>query len=466
VYDFSDGSTYATTDTVTTHTYTSPGSYVPRIVLQSNTGCQSYSTGTDVIKVDGVYPGFTYLPYPACGSDTIHFTDTSHAAFSTITSTEWFFHDGQISTLSNPEHYYTPGSFSVILTEITSTGCYDTVNTTLTIFNIPQITARPDTTVCLGDSAMLYASGGTSYIWGPPTNLSCTSCPSPYANPATQTAYFVTGTDANGCTNTDTTIVFLKTKVAGSADSIGQICQHDTLQLHASADDNNAVYTWLPPDGLSDSHSSNPFASPSGTTDYMLIISEGKCIPDTLFSNIIVHPVPSISAGPDQTIIAGNSTTIYTTAANVISYLWTPDSALSCDTCADPDADPKHSIRYRVTATSDFGCVDSSSVLIKIICDHSQVYIPNTFTPNGDGANDHFYPHGKGLQIIKSFRIYDRWGEMVFEKQNFNLNEIDKSWDGTYNGQKLTPDVYVYVVDAICDTGDPITWTGDVALIR
>ncbi len=466
VFDFSDGSTFSTTSTTATHTYTTPGAYVPRLILNSAQGCQSYSVGNDVIKADGVYAGFTYAPAPACGNDSVHFNDTSHAAFSSITSTEWIFEDGSTNASLTPIHYYTPGTYNVILTEVTSTGCLDTVRTTLSVFNIPSITACPDTIVCLGDSASLYASGGVSYTWAPAATLSCTNCATPYANPVAQTSYVVSGTDANGCVNTDTTVVSLKLKASGTADSLGAICRNDTLQLHSQADYSGATYTWIPPGGLSDSHSADPGASPGSTVNYMLIISEGRCIPDTLYSTVIVHPLPTVSTGPDQTIIAGNSTTIYTTATNTISYLWTPDSALNCDTCANPTSTPTHSTEYKVSVVSDFGCVDTATIRIKVICDHSQVFIPNTFTPNGDGANDHFYPHGKGLQIIKSFRIYDRWGEMVYQKQNFNLNEIDNSWDGTYNGKKLTPDVYVYVVDAICETGSPITWNGDVALIR
>jgi len=124
------------------------------------------------------------------------------------------------------------------------------------------------------------------------------------------------------------------------------------------------------------------------------------------------------------------------------------------------------STHYIVYAYSEYGCKDSANVKVDIVCDHSQVYMPNTFTPNGDGANDRFYPRGKGLQVIKSFRIYDRWGELVFEKQNFQLNEINNGWDGTYKGTKLNPDVYVYIIDALCDTGAPLSWTGDITLLK
>ena len=466
VYDFSDGNTLASSSDTVTHTYLVPGAYIPRIILNSNQGCQSSSVGTDLIKVDGVYAGFNYQPYPACGSDTIHFIDTSHAAFSSIISRKWIFHDATTSTLPNPFHYYGPGTYSITMIETTSSGCIDSYKTTLSVFNIPVISAGLDTVVCLGDSALLSGSGGVSYTWSPTPGLSCATCGNTYVAPTVPTQYIVIGTDANGCSNTDTVLVSLKTKTAGSADSSGEICKLASIQLHAHAFDNGATYTWIPPDGLDDSHSANPIASPGSSTKYMVIIKEGSCIPDTLFDNIIVHPIPTINTGPNQTIIAGDSYTIVTSGSNIVRYLWTPDTYPSCDTCTDPTSTPSKSTLYKIFVTSDFGCKDSSQILIEVKCDQSQVFIPNTFTPNGDGANDNFYPHGKGLQIIKSFRIYDRWGEMVYEKQNIYLNDKSIAWDGTFKGTKLTPDVYVYVVDAICETGAPITWTGDVALIR
>jgi gliding motility-associated-like protein len=352
-----------------------------------------------------------------------------------------------------------------MLVETTTTGCIDTFKTVLDVYNIPIIRASPDTVICNLDTAFLRAYGGVSYVWSPTTGLNCSACPNPFAIPSTPTNYVVIGTDANGCTNTDTVHINMKSKVVASVDSFKVLCQNDSVALHAAADA-VANFYWSPANGLSSTNSSTTNASPSATTKYMVIVKEGHCIPDTVYSKVIVYPIPGIDPGPDQTIVEGGGTTITTTASNVVSYSWSPNTGLNCDTCGSPYAAPITTTLYKVTVTSDFGCVDSGKVKVTVICDHSQVFIPNTFTPNGDGANDKFYPHGKGLQIIKSFRIYDRWGEQVFVQSNFNTNDPDRAWDGTFNGKKLTPDVYVYVIDAICETGEPISWSGDVALLR
>ena len=92
--------------------------------------------------------------------------------------------------------------------------------------------------------------------------------------------------------------------------------------------------------------------------------------------------------------------------------------------------------------------------------------MPNLFTPNGDGNNDVFYPRGEGLKGIRSFRIYNRWGQLVYERQNIMLNDVNAAWDGKHNGSVLNPDVFVYVVEGICDGGEVMIWKGDISLIR
>ena len=181
---------------------------------------------------------------------------------------------------------------------------------------------------------------------------------------------------------------------------------------------------------------------------------------------VIVHPLPSVYAGPDQTIIDGTSAQLGATGNNIYTLAWTPAQTLSCDSCYNPLATPLATTVYTVTVATDFGCTAWDSVTVRVICDASQVFIPNTFTPNGDGNNDVFYPRGSGISIIKSFRIYNRWGELLFERSNFEVNDVSSAWDGSFKGGPPRPDVYVYIVDATCLNGQPISIKGDVTIIK
>jgi gliding motility-associated-like protein len=121
---------------------------------------------------------------------------------------------------------------------------------------------------------------------------------------------------------------------------------------------------------------------------------------------------------------------------------------------------------YYVDVLSEHGCRASDSVRVILYCDNSQVFIPNAFTPNGDGENDVFYPRGAGLKTIRTFRIYNRWGELIFEREGISLNDASNAWDGSYKGQEARPDVYVYVLEAECYTGDDVHIKGDVTILK
>src|SRR5436190_24282243 len=111
----------------------------------------------------------------------------------TITSWNWAFGDGDTSTLQNPSHVYsTPGAYPVTLTITTSWGCIDTTTTKLGIYGLPVADAGNDTTICIGDTAQLAATGGVSYTWSPAATLNDATIPNPLAFPSTKTKYFVT----------------------------------------------------------------------------------------------------------------------------------------------------------------------------------------------------------------------------------------------------------------------------------
>ena len=96
-----------------------------------------------------------------------------------------------------------------------------------------------------------------------------------------------------------------------------------------------------------------------------------------------------------------------------------------------------------------------------------QVFVPNTFTPNGDGNNDRFYLSGKGLGKITRMSVYNRWGEEVFHAEGIDANTPAQGWDGTYRGQILEPDVFVYVIELLCEVNNvPFTIKGDISLVR
>ena len=463
IWDFNDGSTSPLSTTYSaTHIYTVPGAYIPRLIM-NGVGCQASSTGVDTIKVDAVKAGYTTMPYPVCIHSPFNFEDTSHSLFSTINYWYWKFDDGTNSNISNPQHTYdTTGTFAVMLVIKDSVGCTDSLLNNVTAYPVPVVSAGADTIICIGDAAQLSAGGAVSYTWSPASTLSCSNCTSPLASPSVPTDYVVTGTDPNGCKNTDSVHVGLKTTTL-SAGTGGEICVGESIRL---SDTGAQYYIWSPVTGLDNSQVPDPLARPLETTTYTVIARSGTCIPDTNTVTVIVHPLPKVNAGNDITIIEGNSTVLQATGNNVKNYIWSPSEGLSCDSCTNPSVNVPQTTTFTLTGYSIYGCHDSDKITVTVLCDKSQVFIPNSFTPNGDGQNDVFYPRGVGIKKIISFRIYDRWGELIFERKEIDINDESNSWDGSYKGGKPRPDVYVYVVDAICESGEEINWKGDVTIIR
>lgn len=465
VWDFADGvvSAATTIDSID-HTYTTPGSYVPKLVLSDNTGCENSSMGLDTIKVNVVTPGFSTIPLPVCEKGTMHFKDTSRSFFATVDKWLWTFSNGDTSTAQSPSNFYDKaGNYDVSLKVTDSWGCFDSVTQTIVVFPPPVIKASTDTIVCLGDGATLTGYGGISYTWEPSATVNCNPCNPAFASPKEVTTYTVTGTDKYGCANTDMVTVRLKTKTISKGFGDTTVCRGVVVPLH---DSGATKFTWIPAAGLSDPTIADPMASPDTTTNYLVIAQLGSCIPDSNYILVTIHPVPSVDAGPDQTIVNGSSAQIRAAGTNITSLSWGGDSTLSCNNCPNPIATPFITTTYIINVTSSFGCPGTDSVKINVYCDKSQIFVPNTFTPNGDGENDVFYPRGRGITIVKSFRIYNRWGQMMFERKNIQLNDASNAWDGWFMGDSPRPDVYVWVVDAVCDAGDPINVKGDVTIIR
>jgi len=114
-----------------------------------------------------------------------------------------------------------------------------------------------------------------------------------------------------------------------------------------------------------------------------------------------------------------------------------------------------------VTVEDSAGCRQDEEVVIDFICSPKGLFIPNTFTPNGDGKNDLFRVRGYGIKELHVFRVFNRWGEMVFE-----TSDIEKGWDGTFKGQRVSPGVFVYSVEGLCTNGQPVRTDGSITLVR
>lgn len=396
-WDFGDGYTQSTTTSAISHTYSSFGNFLPKVIMEDLSGCRIPLPGIDTVFVTGANTKFGIDDSLFCDFGTVNFTDST-TFNDPVISYNWLFGDGGTSTQQNPVHLYTgPGLYTVELAVQTQIGCRDTLRKPLVIKIVqrPLIDIGGDSVICVNSSLLhsgLFILPDTSVVtwqWNFP----------------------------NGNTS---------------------VLQNPPGQTYTTA----------------------------GTFTVTTYATNSTGCRDTTYQTIIVNPLPVITMPAQMTIQAGFPVTIPVTySPNVISWLWSPNTGLSCTNCPAPDAGPKFDTRYQVYATDNNGCNNIGNILVTTICKNSNLFIPNTFSPNGDGSNDMFYPRGRGLDRIKSLRIFNRWGEVVFEKRDFPVNDASAGWDGSYKGKKPQADVYVYQAEVFCDNGDIIRLNGNIALI-
>src|SRR6185312_6642588 len=179
---------------------------------------------------------------------------------------------------------------------------------------------------------------------------------------------------------------------------------------------------------------------PLQTTLYILQVANVDCVvSDSVL--ITVNANPSANAGPDKVIIRGQSATLEGKAGGTdVNYLWTPSINITGNTSLSPVVNPLTTQMYVLSVFSDKGCKTATdSVLVKV---YQQLYIPNAFTPNGDGINDIWnietlkaYPHAE-------VKVFDRYGRKIFDNYGQSI-----SWDGTYKGEMQPAGAYVYLID-------------------
>ena len=309
---------------------------------------------------------------------------------------------------------------------------------------VPNLTGL--TSVCNGQTITLVASGGLNYVWSTGnTGDSLTFSPS-------ASKYYYVAITNDSCTRNDSIDITVHPVPTPTISNAQTICEGNSAALSASG---GLAYFWSPATGLNSNAVANPIASPAATTNYTVTVSNGFCeAPDS--TTIYVNPYPAILACCDTAIAPGQSVQLNSSGGG--TYSWQTSSGLSCTNCSNPVASPLVSTTYTLTITSDSGCSVSRTITIDVNC--GEVFIPDAFSPNGDGKNDVLYVRGDCIKTL-SFMIFDRWGNRLFETTDKYIG-----WNGEYKGQPMNTGTYVYYVSATNYDGTSFTKKGNVELVR
>ena len=466
-WDFGDGGKGF--GSAPSHFYKDTGNFTVKLKVTSQNNCTDSITIPKIIKV---------VPSPdiaiisndtVCQNGFMKFEgvlikdDTSRLNFI------WNFGNGETSNylFPYPVQYKTPGNLNARFIAYNGFGCSDTAFKQIKVNALPKTDAGSDSIICKGTSIQLNASGADKYEWQlPTTNLSCINCGNPFANPDSTFLYKLKGISKEGCEKIDSILVQVIQPTKVKASLPDSICLGESIQLNASG---TQLYKWFPTNEINNPASSIITARLSKTTTFVVTGSDVyNCFVTKDSVKISVFPIPFVNAGNDVTLSPGILFKLNANvSADVTSVLWTPDTYLSCSTCPSPFINPKTKTEYTIKVSNAAGCTNEDKIIISVNCGTDNFFIPNTFSPNGDGVNDLLYVRGNGATEINYFRIFNRWGQMVFETKTLKtLNNPSSGWDGRLNGIQLPPDVYVYMADIKCENGKTVTIKGDVMLLR
>jgi gliding motility-associated-like protein len=465
----------------TSHFYNTLDTFTATLVAYGPGGCVD-STSRQVYLTNPNTTIFTFTPKTACDSVVAQFTIVP-PSYTTFTLQ---FGDNTADSSGNeaPIHTYRiPNTYVPLLYLTDATGCIVSVSdTALTVLGaIPFFSAAPtafcDTGTVVFNDYTITNNGVQSknYNFGDGTNASQSP---PLTNPFDTTHYYFTPgnhlatltvvTLANCTASYTDTIRVYQTPQPSIADS-GFLCAGLIRFLgQVTIPDVDTLYwKWSFGSGQS-ANGQNPLVNiAAGTYTVTLVASTSFGCADTTSTTISVNPDPTIKGPKEITTPVGVPVTIpFTYSPDVTTWSWTPAANLSCIDCANPAATLTFAQTYSVLVTDSNNCTDTASVLINTICNEGSYFFPNTFSPNGDGMNDYFYPRGSGLYNIQSLTIFNRWGQIVFQRKNFPANSETLGWDGTFNDKPAPMDAYVYVAEVICNNAQVVVLHGNVTLVR
>jgi gliding motility-associated-like protein len=358
----------------------------------------------------------------------------------------------------------------VVLTAKDSNGCSSSDTLQADIYTLPNAEAGNDTIICPGTKTILGPDGSIAnleYSWTPANSLDDSQAKNPLASPENDTNYFLEVADTNGCKDTDSVKVSINPSSVINEGPDTSICFGDTIRLGGEPTAEGSLlpynYKWKPVNTMSGSGSPNPLVWPQQNTIYELVTYTAHCPVDTSFVHVKVNSLPSVGIMKDTIVGYNEPFELWATGGE--SYEWFPGRGLDFTRGAHVTARLKQEQTYHVEVTNKYGCTDTRSVHIDI---QNKIFVPELFTPNGDGRNDTFKIYGFGIKRLQ-LKIFTMEGELVYKTNNVE-EAMSDGWDGTYKGKPLEAGKYIWILKGEKNNGDPIRFKGKnkgtVILIR
>ncbi len=346
-------------------------------------------------------------------------------------------------------------------------GCSTIDDVNVVVRPLPTVQTIEDVTMCSTETLELTttATGATGFNWTANGQPDAT-LQSPSVTPSASTIYVVEAFNQYGCTDNDTVNVNVIETILATVSDDAVICDGQNVNLRVDVLQSGLadyVITWLPEGMFNNPNRNAQTFTPTESMNVQVAISGGDCVVDTQNISVTVNSLPTVDIGPDRVVLMGEYITLDANATgNIATYYWSPNDSLNCTDCENVNFNAWGSNTYNVFVTDANGCTAEDDVNIRVLTTCEQdIFIPNSFSPNRDGNNDILYVRSHSVEQIRIFRIFDRWGNLVFE-----TNDINQGWNGLYRNSMVDPGVFVYYLEGTCPNGGDVFLKGNVTVIR
>lgn len=450
--------------------YPAAGTYTIKLTTTTTFGCSDTKTMT--VNVYSASANFVMSTTNICKGQGITFTinDTSK-----VLTWGWDFGDGVIhdttkqSPITHIYNYHPPGGSTnvTMLYYSTDSACRYAVIKPINIWQViadfkrNNETVLKDTVHCVGtvDNFNNLSLSYSSFIWnfGDGATSTVTNPSHTYTSPGIYTVSIAIADNVHGCKDTMRKVMYIHPQPIVSV-TARDTCSGSPTYLSASG---GITYTWTPALPLNNANISNPVATLTAPTVFTVSVNDANgCTASTVVTVNSQQPPTPISW--DTTIVIGQTPTLPGNVGSNYTYSWTPPTSLSCVTCDYPVTSTTVNITYSVTVKDNIGCFTRVNTYTVYVEPKSSIDVPTAFTPNGDGINDFINVDGWGIKKLVYFKVYNRWGELLYETSN-----LKAGWDGYYKGVPQNMETYVYQaeVETFIDE-KPLQKTGYFKLIR
>jgi len=464
-WNFGDLTTLGDTSIIKNPQYTYPDSGIKqvRLVVGNSKGCID-TVFTDVTVLDKPVLTMGFKDTLICSIDTLQLQAAGTGIFSWTPTTR------MINPTSGTPLVY-PLITTTYTVQLNDRSCLATDTVRVNVLDFITVDAGADTTICLTDSIRLQPnSQALSFFWTPIATLTNPNTKNPTAKPiAAFTTYFVTA-NLGKCQDRDTVNIRTVPYPRANAGADTGICFTGKATLTGIAV--GSVHQWTPQNLVANPSALTTDAFPKTNTWFVFSVTDTLGCPKPARDSVLVRVVSEVKvfAGNDTTVVIGQPLVFNSSASSFATlYRWTPATNLNNPFTLQPTAvippgflpPGVDTLSYLLTATSPEGCTASDRIILKIFKVPPSIFVPSAFTPNADGKNDVIKPILAGMQRLDFFRVYNRYGQLVFQ-----TSVINKGWDGRIKGELQGTASFVYTAQAVDFNGLTVKGNGMFTLIR